>query len=128
MVALVLTAATLHAERWRFNYGRKLTPLRIPQFALPRSETLNDWVAGKIVATMGVIAASLAPYQEGEVPESKFNRAAFAETERDPVTVADVESVMREVMDHPAKPESKSENREPTKDEISQRWKLARDA
>lgn len=29
VVELVLTAATLHAERWRFNYGRKLAPTRI---------------------------------------------------------------------------------------------------
>ena len=127
MAMLVLTAATLHAERWRFNYGRKLIPARIAHFALPSSEALDDWVARKIESTMTVIAASLAPYEEGDMPESKFSRAAFAETERDPVTEADVEAVMRQVMEHPAKPESKSENREPTKDEISQRWKMVRD-
>ena len=127
MAMLVLTAATLHAERWRFNYGRKLIPARIAHFALPASESLNEWVAGKIDSTMDVIAASLAPYQEGEMPNSKFNRAAFDETERDPVSRSDVESVMRQAMEYPAKPETGSENREPTKAEISQRWKLTRE-
>ena len=127
MVKLVLTAATLHAERWRFNYGRKLTPSRVAHFALPSSNALNDWVAAKIDSIGTVIAASLAPYQEDEMPDSKFNRAAFDETERHPVTETDVESVLRQVMDHPAKPESKSENREPTKGEISQRWRMVRD-
>lgn len=73
LVTLVLAAATLHAERWRFNYGRKLTPSRIPHFALPQSESLRDWVSAKIAATMGVIAASLAPYQEGEMIESTID-------------------------------------------------------
>ena len=68
MAKLVLAAATLHAERWRFNYGRKLTPSRIAHFALPSSDALDDWVAEKINSTMTVIAASLAPYQEEDMP------------------------------------------------------------
>ena len=46
MVMFVLAAATLHAERWRFNYGRKLTPSRIAHFALPdfaAVEGLDRW-------------------------------------------------------------------------------------
>ena len=66
LVTLVLAAATLHAERWRFNYGRKLTPTRIADFALPHSESLEDWVADKIDTTFDVIAASLAPYSGAE--------------------------------------------------------------
>lgn len=56
----------------------------------------------------------------------KINLAAFAETERDPATVADVEAAVRQVMQHPAKPVATSENREPTKEELNQRWKLTR--
>ena len=41
LVTLVLTAATLHAERWRFNYGRKLTPARSASFPLPASDALD---------------------------------------------------------------------------------------
>ena len=41
--------------------------------------------------------------------QGKIDRAALAETEREPVTKGDVESAMRQVMEHPAKPEQKSE-------------------
>ncbi len=51
---------------------------------------------------------------------------AIAETERDDATMADMEAAMRQVMAHPANPAAKSENREPTKAELSQRWKLTR--
>jgi len=50
----------------------------------------------------------------------------FRETERDPAALADVEAAMRQVMKHPAKPAAKSENREPTTDELNRRWKLTR--
>ena len=60
---LVLAAAILHSEKWRFNYGRKLTPSRIADFALPKSKSLEGWVREKIDVTMGVISASLAPYE-----------------------------------------------------------------
>lgn len=57
---------------------------------------------------------------------AKIDRAAFVETERTPATLADVEAAMQQVMEHPAKPERQSENREPTKAELEQRWKLTR--
>lgn len=68
IVTLVLTAATLHAERWRFHYGRKLIPSRIADFPLPKSNSLRDWVSNKIASTREVITASLAPYQQ-ETPD-----------------------------------------------------------
>ena len=52
--------------------------------------------------------------------------AAFAETERDPVTRVDVETALRQVMTHPAKPQDGSENREPTRAEFGQRYRLRR--
>ena len=51
---------------------------------------------------------------------------AFRETERDPATLSDVEAVMRQVMKHPARPAAKSENREPTNEELNRKWKLTR--
>lgn len=57
---------------------------------------------------------------------SQINRDAFAETERDPVSRSEVESAVRQVLGHPAKPEKRSENREPSKAEINQRWKMRR--
>jgi hypothetical protein len=37
---LYVAAAVVRAERWRFNYGMKLTPARIAGFPLPRTESL----------------------------------------------------------------------------------------
>lgn len=56
----------------------------------------------------------------------QFNPDAFNQVERDPVTRSDVESALRQVMAHSVKPQTRSENREPTVAEISQRWKLGR--
>ena len=65
-VTLVLAAATLRTEKWRFNYGRKLTPSRIAHFRISESEALKNWVAGRIEKMMDVIHASLVPYLESE--------------------------------------------------------------
>lgn len=59
---LVIAAATVHAERWRFTYGRKLTPKRIAGFRLDSSVTLEAWVEKKLSEMMSVVSASLAPY------------------------------------------------------------------
>lgn len=59
---LVLAAACLHAEKWRFTYGRKLTPQRIADFKIPSDPSLLAWVEQKIQITKQVIDASLAPY------------------------------------------------------------------
>ena len=58
--------------------------------------------------------------------QPKPNPTALAKAERDPATLADMEAAVRKVMEHPAKPVAKSENREPTKAELKQRWKLTR--
>ena len=63
--------------------------------------------------------------QEPRRPE-KVNRRAFDETERETVTRAEVETAVRQVMKHPAKPEKQSENREPTREELNRRWKMMR--
>ena len=63
---LVIAAAILHAEKWRFNYGRKLTPRRIARFRLPDSAPLEEWVEAKLVDMTKVIAASLAPYSDAD--------------------------------------------------------------
>lgn len=52
----------------------------------------------------------------------------FAETPRDQATLPDMEAAMRQVMNHPAKPVSKSKNREPAQAELNQRWKLVQRA
>jgi hypothetical protein len=62
LVDLVLAAATLHSEKWRFSYGRKLTPQRIASFKMPSSKVVRDWVAEQLTQNDKVIEASLAGY------------------------------------------------------------------
>ena len=56
----------------------------------------------------------------------KVDPTAFAETEREPVTRRDFEAVVRQAMAHSAKPEKRSENREPTREELSRKFKISR--
>jgi len=42
---LIIAAAVIRAERWRFSYGRKLTPARIAAFPLPKDKELEAWVS-----------------------------------------------------------------------------------
>ncbi|MCY4344024.1 MAG: N-6 DNA methylase [Gammaproteobacteria bacterium] len=79
LTKLVLVAATLHSERWRFNYGRKLTPSRIAHLSLPSSSSLINWVAARILSIKDVVAASLAPYQQ-EAAEPAYLPRAFTGT------------------------------------------------
>ena len=67
LAKLVITAAVLRTERWRFNYGRKLTPARIAGFPMVESERLVERVAEMLLRTMGVVEASLAPYAGGKL-------------------------------------------------------------
>lgn len=41
---MFIAAALIRLERWRFNYGRKLTPLRICNFRMSRMPELEKWV------------------------------------------------------------------------------------
>jgi hypothetical protein len=42
---LYAAAAVLRREKWRFNYGRKITPDRIAPFKLPITDALLDGIA-----------------------------------------------------------------------------------
>jgi len=60
---LVIAAACLHAEKWRFSYGRKLTPHRIAEFVLPDDPNLEKWVTQQILQTKRVVLAALDGYK-----------------------------------------------------------------
>lgn len=45
---LFVAAAIIRLERWRFSYGRKLTPARISGFRLERNPMLERWVTDQI--------------------------------------------------------------------------------
>ncbi|MFH1599623.1 MAG: N-6 DNA methylase [Pseudomonadota bacterium] len=59
---LVIAAACLQTERWRFSYGRKLTPSRILDFKLPSDPALESWVETKIHGIKEVVLAALRAY------------------------------------------------------------------
>ena len=54
----------------------------------------------------------------------KATDAAPKAIERDPVTMGEFTSVMKQVM--AAKPKTRSENREPTKEELNRKYRLVR--
>lgn len=84
MVDLVLAAACLQSEKWRFTYGRKLTPSRIASFKFSKSKELNTWVENKLSDIDGVISASLSPYETEDERDIDVARRRLAEIERSP--------------------------------------------
>jgi predicted RNA methylase len=47
LACFFIAAAILRLEKWRFNYGRKLTPSRVTSFAMQRMPELEEWVESK---------------------------------------------------------------------------------
>ena len=45
-----IAAATARLERWRFDYGRKITPSRIAEFKLNRDPELKAWIKSQRTA------------------------------------------------------------------------------
>jgi type I restriction enzyme M protein len=87
MSALVLAAACLQSEKWRFTYGRKLTPSRIASFLVSQPNGIGEWMTGKLKDTDGVISASLSPYESEDEHDADVARKRFAEIETNPETV-----------------------------------------
>lgn len=84
MAHLVLAAASLRSEKWRFTYGRKLTPPRIAAFLIPQSKELEGWVEGKLDDIEDVISASLAPYESDDERDLQVGRVRLAEIKQSP--------------------------------------------
>lgn len=60
--SLFIAAAIVRSEKWRFSYGRKLTPSRINEFRMERMPDLERWVADKMSQWERVIGAALKVY------------------------------------------------------------------
>lgn len=62
LAQFIITAAVIRAERWRFSYGRKLTPARIASFSLPSDKTLEKWVSGELAKWEQVAESAVKMY------------------------------------------------------------------
>lgn len=78
---LLLAASAIRLERWRYNYGRKITPTRIASVRLAFSEPLRAYTADLCGRFEKVIEASLDPYREDLEDERDMEvaRARLAE-------------------------------------------------
>lgn len=59
---LFIAAALIRLERWRFSYGRKLTPSRICNFRMSRMPALESWVDAQLSRWQGIIEAAVDAY------------------------------------------------------------------
>ena len=62
---LFITAAIIRLERWRFTYGRKLTPSRICSFPMQRMPHLEAWVAAEIERWAELWESAVGAYLNG---------------------------------------------------------------
>jgi len=56
--------------------------------------------------------------------KSTINIKEFEKTEREDISMDDFEAAFSQILSHPANPEKKSENREPTREDLNKKWKL----
>ncbi|MCE9608213.1 MAG: N-6 DNA methylase [Planctomycetia bacterium] len=58
-IDLYIAAAMVRLEKWRFNYGRKITPTRVSKIAFPRTAELREWVATKLRSLRPIVSVTL---------------------------------------------------------------------
>lgn len=73
---LLIAAATIRLERWRFNYGRKLTLNRIASFAYPEFEGLEENVEDRIKDWMKVAESAVEKYADVQPTEDPTDAVA----------------------------------------------------
>jgi type I restriction-modification system DNA methylase subunit len=59
-----IAAAIIRLERWRFSYGRKLTPSRICSFPMARMDGLERWVQSSLSNWQTIIERAVASYAD----------------------------------------------------------------
>lgn len=62
LACLFIAAALIRLERWRFNYGRKLTPQRICNFRMSRMPELESWVEAEFARWQKLAEEAVAAY------------------------------------------------------------------
>jgi hypothetical protein len=58
-----IAAAIIRLEKWRFNYGRKLTPARISSFVMKRMPILESWVDDELTKWKSIFDSAIEIYQ-----------------------------------------------------------------
>ncbi len=59
---LFMAAAVIRLEKWRFSYGRKLTPSRIAEYRFDISSPLEAWATDRAAQWKVITEQSLLPY------------------------------------------------------------------
>jgi len=57
-----IAAAIVRSERWRFTYGRKLTPPRICEFSMSRMPAIEDWVETELARWERIWESAISGY------------------------------------------------------------------
>jgi type I restriction enzyme M protein len=61
---LFIAAAVIRLEKWRFSYGRKLTPSRIAEYRLDTSGALEAWTGERVCQWKTITEQALEPYAD----------------------------------------------------------------
>jgi len=73
---LFIAAATIRLERWRFDYGRKITPQRIAGLKLNRNPKFKAWINFKHTATRRLVEDTIYTLANGSNLEKLFSELA----------------------------------------------------
>lgn len=74
-----IAAAIIRSERWRFSYGRKLTPSRICTFPMTRMPELETWVQSSLSGWQKIIESAVAAYAPAADAGQSFTPSVQAE-------------------------------------------------
>lgn len=66
LACLFIAAAIIRLEKWRFSYGRKLTPSRISDYKMKRMPSIEEWATSEIEKWYKITEAAINVYSEQE--------------------------------------------------------------
>lgn len=93
---LILAAATIRLESWRYNYGKKITPDRLAtSVKLTHSDQLRTYTAELYEKFRRVINASLEPYQTEDEFDATVAENRLRQIEADPGRIVRGEHLSR---------------------------------
>ncbi|WP_298214360.1 class I SAM-dependent DNA methyltransferase [Acidocella sp.] len=81
---LIMAASAIRLEKWRYNYGRKITPQRLAGVKLSHSPDILAFAANLYGKFEEVIAASLSPYQTEDERDASIAKRRLTELSRNP--------------------------------------------